>query len=179
MPLVKDGCALMILEAPFYGNRKPPWQKGSKLRCVSDLLSLGNATIEEGLGLLAYIREAGFGPAGVCGFSMGGVHAMMIASVAENPIALVSLLAPRCASQVFTDGALSHSVDWGALAAAQYRDLDREDVDVGETVEQRMAEAYSQYAEHSVGGWTEVPGWGVTPAGRESPTPLPAGRLAR
>jgi hypothetical protein len=37
---------------------------------VSDLLSLGNATIEETLALLRWLRAAGHGPLGVCGFSM-------------------------------------------------------------------------------------------------------------
>ncbi len=44
---------------------------------MSDLLSLGNATIEETLALLAWLRAAGYWPLGVCGFSMsvmaGGV----------------------------------------------------------------------------------------------------------
>lgn len=59
MPLVSEGYAVMILESPYYGTRRPPWQKGSKLRCVSDLLSLGNASIEETLALLEWLRRAG------------------------------------------------------------------------------------------------------------------------
>ena len=32
---------MLALESPFYGKRKPEGQKGSKLRVVSDLLTLG------------------------------------------------------------------------------------------------------------------------------------------
>ena len=47
----------MILESPYYGSRRPPWQEGSKLRRVSDLLTLGRATIEESLYLLAWAQR--------------------------------------------------------------------------------------------------------------------------
>ena len=47
----------MILESPYYGSRRPPWQEGSKLHRVSDLLTLGRATIEESLYLLAWAQR--------------------------------------------------------------------------------------------------------------------------
>jgi hypothetical protein len=47
-------------------------QYGSKLLCVSDLLLLGRATIEEARSLLHWLdSEAGFGKMGICGLSMG------------------------------------------------------------------------------------------------------------
>lgn len=47
-------------------------QRGAKLLCVSDLLLLGRATIEEARSLLHWLdSEAGFGKMGVCGLSMG------------------------------------------------------------------------------------------------------------
>lgn len=47
-------------------------QHGAKLLCVSDLLLLGKATIEEARSLLHWLdSEAGFGKMGVCGLSMG------------------------------------------------------------------------------------------------------------
>jgi hypothetical protein len=39
----------MVHESPFYGSRRPVDQRGSKLRHVSDLLTLGWATIIESL----------------------------------------------------------------------------------------------------------------------------------
>ena len=52
--------ATLSLESPFYGARKPPSQRGSKLQRVSDLLMLGRATIEESLFLLAWLQRQGF-----------------------------------------------------------------------------------------------------------------------
>ncbi|KAG6618486.1 uncharacterized protein IUM83_01077 [Phytophthora cinnamomi] len=52
--LVKQGVATLILEGPFYGKRKPPQQKGSKLRRVIGLPILGQATIEEAKPLLEH-----------------------------------------------------------------------------------------------------------------------------
>lgn len=47
-------------------------QRGAKLLCVSDLLLLGRATIEEARSLLYWLdSEAGVGKMGVCGLSMG------------------------------------------------------------------------------------------------------------
>lgn len=58
--------------SPFYGQRRPMLQCGAKLLCVSDLLLLGRATIEEARSLLYWLdSEAGFGKMGICGLSMG------------------------------------------------------------------------------------------------------------
>lgn len=58
--------------SPFYGQRRPMLQRGAKLLCVSDLLLLGSATIEEARSLLYWLdSEAGFGKMGICGLSMG------------------------------------------------------------------------------------------------------------
>jgi Alpha/beta hydrolase domain containing 18 len=47
-------------------------QRGSKLLCVSDLLLLGKATIDESRSLLHWLEaEAGFPKTGICGLSMG------------------------------------------------------------------------------------------------------------
>ncbi|KAK9725728.1 hypothetical protein RND81_05G164800 [Saponaria officinalis] len=70
-PLLKENIATMVLESPFYGKRRPLLQRGSKLLCVSDLLLLGKATIDEAQSLLHWLDEEGFGKLGVCGLSMG------------------------------------------------------------------------------------------------------------
>lgn len=56
--------------------------------------------------------------AGISGFSMGGVHACMVASLYPNPIACVPLLAPRSASVAFCHGALREATAWQPLLAA-------------------------------------------------------------
>ena len=58
--MLRQGVATMILESPYYGSRRPPYQEGSKLKRVSDLLTLGRATIEESLYLLAWAQRQDF-----------------------------------------------------------------------------------------------------------------------
>ena len=47
----------MVLESPFYGQRQPGIQTGSRLQRVSDLLTLGRATLEESLFLLDWASQ--------------------------------------------------------------------------------------------------------------------------
>jgi len=119
LPLAREGTASLILESPFYGRRRPQTQRGPKLQHVSDLLSLGNATIEESLALMRWLNASNYGPLGVCGFSMGGVHAMMVAGCWEGEAAMVSMLAPHSAAPVFCRGALSKACDWRTLESTR------------------------------------------------------------
>ncbi len=119
--------AAIILESPFYGARRPPSQVGAKLGRVSDLLALGRATVEEALALLAWAAGGGgstaaaaqhaFPRLGVCGLSMGGVHAGMVAGLAPGPLGCAALLAPRSAAAAFCDGALWPATAWRPLTA--------------------------------------------------------------
>ena len=55
---------------------------------------------------------------GMCGFSMGGVHACMVAALYPHAVACVPLLAPRSAAVAFCHGALRDATAWQPLAAA-------------------------------------------------------------
>ena len=55
----------MVLESPFYGQRQPGIQTGSRLQRVSDLLTLGRATLEESLFLLDWASQRGASRLGV------------------------------------------------------------------------------------------------------------------
>ncbi|KAF2307809.1 hypothetical protein GH714_032031 [Hevea brasiliensis] len=91
-PLLKQNIATMVLESPFYGHRRPMLQRGAKLLCVSDLLLLGRATIEETRSLLHWLDfEAGFGKMGVCGFSMVQETAMTLEEVQKRMRNVLSL----------------------------------------------------------------------------------------
>lgn len=115
-PLLKENIATMVLESPFYGQRRPLLQRGAKLLCVSDLLLLGRATIEEARCLLHWLEwEAGFGKMGVCGLSMGGVHAAMVGSLHPTPVATLPFLSPHSAVVAFCEGILKHGTAWEAL----------------------------------------------------------------
>ncbi len=54
-------------------------------------------------------------PAGMCGFSMGGVHASMTAALFPGNVACTPLLAPRSAAVAFCSGALQHATTWRPL----------------------------------------------------------------
>ncbi|KAK4550912.1 hypothetical protein RGQ29_032688 [Quercus rubra] len=95
-PLLKENIATMVLE--------------------SDLLLLGRATIEEARGLLHWLdSEEGFGKMGVCGLSMGGVHAAMVGSLYPTPVATLPFLSPHSAVVAFCEGILQHATAWEAL----------------------------------------------------------------
>ncbi|KAF6158670.1 hypothetical protein GIB67_040184 [Kingdonia uniflora] len=115
-PLLKENIATMVLESPFYGQRRPSLQRGSKLLCVSDLLLLGRVTIDEARSLLYWLdSDAGFGKTGVCGLSMGGVHAAMVGSLHPTPVATLPFLSPHSAAVAFCEGILKHGTAWNAL----------------------------------------------------------------
>lgn len=121
-PLLKDNIATMVLESPFYGERRPKQQRGAKLLCVSDLLLLGRATIEETRALLRWLKEeVGFNKLGVCGLSMGGVHAAMVGSLHPTPLAVLPFLAPHSAAVAFCEGILQYGTAWDALMRDQAR----------------------------------------------------------
>lgn len=116
IPLAQRGVATLILEGPLYGRRRPQDQKGSKLRRVSDLPILGQATIEEAKSLLAYFqKQHGYDHVVVAGSSMGGLHAAMVGSVYPGDVGVTSWLAPPSAIPVFTEGLLAASCNWSSL----------------------------------------------------------------
>lgn len=131
-PLLKENIATMVLESPFYGQRRPMLQRGAKLLCVSDLLLLGRVTIEEARSLLYWLdTEAGFGKLGVCGLSMGGVHAAMVGSLSPFPVATLPFLSPHSAVVAFCEGILRHATAWDVLRedlAAQQAAMSLEEV---------------------------------------------------
>ncbi|KAG2425973.1 hypothetical protein HXX76_013344 [Chlamydomonas incerta] len=114
-PLLKDNICSLVLESPFYGARRPAAQRGSKLLRVSDLLTLGWATIAESVNLLHWLRAEGYGPLGMCGLSMGGVHACMTAGLYPGDVAVTPLLAPRSAAVAYCDGAMRAVMAWEPL----------------------------------------------------------------
>jgi hypothetical protein len=106
----------IILESPFYGKRKPKEQMRSKLRHVSDLPTLGRATIEETLSLIQWISKIKPDASiAVAGLSMGGLHAAMCASLSPIPVGVCAWVAPPSAAPVFSKGLLSQFCAWTTL----------------------------------------------------------------
>ena len=103
-PLAKDhGITSVLLENPFYGDRKPKDQIRSKLFNVSDIFLMGGCLIAECIALLHWAEREGFGPLGLTGVSMGGHMASLAATNWYKPIVLVPCLSWSTASGVFTE----------------------------------------------------------------------------
>ncbi|EQC39565.1 hypothetical protein, variant [Saprolegnia diclina VS20] len=116
-PLARAGVATLVLEGAFYGRRRPPNQKGSKLRHVSDLPILGLTTIEEAKSLLHHFQSHfQFEQLVVAGGSMGGLHAAMTAALYPGDVGAASWVAPPSAIPAFTRGLLALSCNWQSLS---------------------------------------------------------------
>lgn len=122
-PLMKEAnLGAIILENPFYGTRKPPDQVASALHNVSDIFVMGGCLILESLVLLKFCEKMGLGPLGITGLSMGGHMASLAASNYPKPLVLVPCLSWSTASNVFTVGVMSHSINWDMLETQYYAD---------------------------------------------------------
>jgi hypothetical protein len=121
-PLVRRGLAALLLENPFYGNRRPVGQAGSAVQTVSDLALMAFAAVREGRALLAWLsgRHA---RVGVAGYSMGGQMAAMIAAASPSPLAVAALAPSANPATVFVRGYLRHAVDLDALGGPEARTL--------------------------------------------------------
>lgn len=122
-PLLKEAnLGAIILENPFYGMRKPKDQKASSLHNVSDIFVMGGCLVLESLVLLNWCERNGYGPLGITGLSMGGHMASLAATNWPKPLVLVPCLSWSTASTVFTEGVMSHSINWDVLETQYFSD---------------------------------------------------------
>lgn len=122
-PLLKEAnLGAIILENPFYGMRKPKDQRASSLHNVSDIFVMGGCLVLESLVLLNWCERNGYGPLGITGLSMGGHMASLAATNWPKPLVLVPCLSWSTASAVFTEGVMSHSINWDVLETQYFSD---------------------------------------------------------
>ncbi|XP_058825247.1 protein ABHD18 [Topomyia yanbarensis] len=122
-PLLKEAnLGAIILENPFYGMRKPKDQKASSLHNVSDIFVMGGCLVLESLVLLNWCERNGYGPLGITGLSMGGHMASLAATNWPKPLVVVPCLSWSTASAVFTEGVMSHSINWDVLETQYFAD---------------------------------------------------------
>lgn len=115
-PLVAAGIAVLSLENPFYGSRRPRGQLGPVLRTVEEQFAMNLSTVDEARALLSWLRREGYSQVGVSGYSQGGMMAAFAGALASFPVACVPRGAGDRAHAIFMESALSRSVDWAALA---------------------------------------------------------------
>ncbi len=112
---VRAGISIMLLENPFYGERRRVGQRGARLSTVSDFLLMGRAAVRESHGLIAWARAQGIERVGVVGYSMGGQMAAISAALAPWPLHVVAIATAASPASVFLEGPLERDVAWSAL----------------------------------------------------------------
>jgi hypothetical protein len=113
--LLARGLAALLLENPFYGQRRPRRQRGPLVRTVRDQFAMNISTTEEARGLIDWARRDGYPAVGVSGYSQGGIMAAFATALTPFPVAVVPRGAGNSAKQIFTNAALSRRIAWRAL----------------------------------------------------------------
>lgn len=106
----------LLLENPFYGQRRPVANDEQPIRTVADFAAMGLAAVVEGRALLEWAMRHGV-MCGVSGYSMGGNIAAFVSAVMPFPVATAPLAPSHSPGPVFLDGVLRHGISWSALAA--------------------------------------------------------------
>jgi len=103
---VEQGVTALLLENPFYGQRRRVGQRGARLRTVADFVAMGRATVLEARSLMAWARAQRYPRVGVAGFSMGGQMAGLGATLVPWPVRAVLVASAISPARVFFDGPL-------------------------------------------------------------------------
>ena len=115
VPLAKKGIGSIILEAPYYGYRRPHQQNGMYIREASDLFKMVHSMFEEGRSILDYLQRQGFEKVVTTGFSMGGVLSVMTAFQHNLVSGTVPCVTPHAPHPVFLEQTLKDAINWDAM----------------------------------------------------------------
>ncbi|VDM55124.1 unnamed protein product [Angiostrongylus costaricensis] len=113
--LLEEGIGSVLVQNPFYADRKPMSQFRSSLENVSDLFVMGAALISECNYLISWAISEGYGPMALSGVSMGGFMASLAATNVCIPIGVVPCMSWTTAAPAFTEGALRDAINYGQL----------------------------------------------------------------
>lgn len=114
-PLLERNIGAVILQNPFYGPRRPAWQRSTRLRSMTDQVALNLTAVQEARALLKWLREEGFESVGVTGYSMGGSMAAFAAQTVPFPVAAVPCAAGENSVAPLIDSPLRNICDWEVL----------------------------------------------------------------
>lgn len=112
--LATRGIASVMLEQPFYGDRRPVPGEEQPIATVADFMWMGRAAVLEGRVLADHFRRRGY-RVGVTGYSMGGNMAGFLSATMPFPVATALLAAPFSPGPPFLHGILQTTIDWPAL----------------------------------------------------------------
>ncbi len=114
-PMLRRGIGTLVLEGPFYGVRRPTYQKNYFFNTVHDLMAMSIAASLEGRAMLTELRARGFTKLGVAGQSQGGMVASVVASLTPFPVFAAISLAAHSPEVILSQGLLRSFVNWSAL----------------------------------------------------------------
>jgi dienelactone hydrolase len=112
--LAARGIASVMLEQPFYGDRRPVPGEEQPIATVADFMWMGRAAVLEGRVLADHFRRRGY-RVGVTGYSMGGNMAGFLSAALPFPVATALLASPFSPGPPFMHGILRVTIDWEAL----------------------------------------------------------------
>jgi dienelactone hydrolase len=112
--LAARGIASVMLEQPFYGERRAHPSEEQPITTVADFMWMGRSAVLEGRVLADHFRRRGY-RVGVTGYSMGGNLAGFLAASMPFPVAAALLAAPFSPGPPFLHGILQTTIDWEAL----------------------------------------------------------------
>ena len=113
--LLKHGIASLILEIPFYGQRRTDGQLGASVETV-DRLGQQVGCMAEAASVLKMLQLRNVAAMGVVGVSFGGSMAAWACLVADVPFLACTAMAPADGpAAAFVSGVMSGRVEWDKL----------------------------------------------------------------
>jgi hypothetical protein len=112
--LHSHGIASVMLENPYYGERRPNPGDEQPIATVADFGMMGRAAVLDGRVLAGHFHRRG-ATVGVAGFSMGGNLAAFVAAGLPFAVATAPLAGAHSPAPVFLDGILRSTIAWDAL----------------------------------------------------------------
>lgn len=112
--LLGRGIGSIMLQHPFYGERRRALGLDTPVPLVSDFCLMGRGGVLEGRSLASHLNEAGY-RVGVAGYSMGGNIAGFVGMLVPFPVAMSATAAAYSAGPPFMTGLLRNTIAWDAL----------------------------------------------------------------
>ena len=114
-PLVRRGILSLVLMSPFYGKRKPAYQREYVIETISDQLMMNMITIEETRALFEWFYRRGFKYMGVSGYSLGGFGSAYTGALTDYPVAVIPCAMGANPASVYLDTLFRDVVDWDGV----------------------------------------------------------------
>jgi alpha/beta hydrolase family protein len=117
--LLKHGIGSVMLENPYYGERRVKGPDEQPVHTVADFARMGFGAVAEGRALVRHFSTDY--AMGVSGYSMGGNISAVVGAASGFPVAMAPLAASHSPGPVFLEGVISNGIQWAALGGEGQR----------------------------------------------------------